>query len=105
MPSFRAQIYRVLQFGWPVFPWTFHDRRLLLLIAHLKLKPPAAHETAELQRKLQNNIYDLDQALLGHLWRLNQILQNDGEQWEDADRWSEYVGQAKDPSPTRPSSF
>jgi hypothetical protein len=67
-------------------------------IAHLKLKPPAAHETAELQRKLQNNIYDLDQALLGHLWRLNQILQNDGEQWEDADRWSEYVGQAKDPS-------
>jgi uncharacterized protein YjbI with pentapeptide repeats len=67
-------------------------------VANLKMSPLTTQDKIDLAGQLQADIADdeLQKALLD---RLNPILQDKPETWEDEDNWSRYVEQAKEPPP------
>jgi len=67
-------------------------------VADLNMSPPTADAKAQLRQQLRVNIID-DKLLERLLDRLNPILRDDPPEWKDEGRWSEYIRQAKEPSP------
>ena len=67
-------------------------------VADLEMSPLTSEEKTDLADGLQADITD-GELLKELLDRLNPILQDDPEKWEDEGKWSRYIGQAKESSP------
>ena len=73
-------------------------------LADVKMSAPTAVAKAQLKQGLETDINDLE--LRGIVMaRLDQILSNEPQNWDDAMRWEDYVRSAKAPTPLELAKF
>jgi uncharacterized protein YjbI with pentapeptide repeats len=73
-------------------------------VAELEMSPLRTQRKTDLAEMLQANITD-SELLEKLLYRLNPILREDPEKWEDEDRWRQYVSVAKEQPPEEIAQF